>query len=81
MKGEQFQIDVDSNDTIGQVKVKVADAKPELPASRQKLIHSGKVLKDENVVSETGINENEFIVCMITKEAAPAKVTSTFQYP
>lgn len=81
LKGEQFQIDVDSNDTIGQVKVKVADAKPELPASRQKLIHSGKVLKDENVVSETGINENEFIVCMITKEAAPAKTSAPTPAP
>lgn len=28
------------------------------------------MLKDESVLSETGITENDFIVCMVTKEAA-----------
>ncbi len=55
------------------MKEKIAEVKSELPADRQKLIHAGKVLKDESPLSETGINENEFIVCMVTKEAA-AKV-------
>jgi hypothetical protein len=37
---------------------------------RQKLIHSGKVLKDEQSVGELGLSESDFIVCMITKEVA-----------
>lgn len=53
------------------MKEKIAAVKSELPADRQKLIHSGKVLKDESPLSETGITENEFIVCMVTKESAP----------
>lgn len=57
-------------DTIGMVKEKVEALKSDLPASRQKLIHAGKVLKDESVLGETGITENDFIVCMVTKEAA-----------
>jgi hypothetical protein len=63
-------VEVDETDTIGVVKDKVASVKADLPASRQKLIHAGKVLKDETPLNETGITENDFIVCMVTKEAA-----------
>jgi UV excision repair protein RAD23 len=45
----------------------------ELAAARQKLIHSGKVLKDEQSISELGILETDFIVCMITKEVAKVR--------
>jgi UV excision repair protein RAD23 len=45
--------------------------KSELPASSIKLIHSGKVLKDEDVVSSCGIKESDFLVVMVTK---PKKV-------
>ncbi len=41
-------------------------------SDRQKLIHSGKVLKDEQLVSDLGLSESDFIVCMVTKE--PVKV-------
>lgn len=71
LKGEQFQIDVEPSVQIAAVKEAIAATKPELPAARQKLIHSGKVLKDTQVLSETGIAENEFLVCMVTKEAKP----------
>ncbi len=66
-------MEVEVTDSIATVKEKVEQAKPDLPAARQKLIHSGKVLKDETILSETGISENDFIVCMVTKEAAAAK--------
>jgi hypothetical protein len=36
---------------------------------RQKLIHSGKVLKDDQTISALGISETDFIVCMVTKES------------
>jgi UV excision repair protein RAD23 len=51
------------------VKQAIETQKSDMPAARQKLIHSGKVLKDTQILSETGITENEFLVCMITKEA------------
>lgn len=71
LKGEQFQIEVEGSFQISAVKVAIATEKPEFPAARQKLIHSGKVLKDDQVLSDTGIAENDFLVCMLTKEAKP----------
>ncbi len=52
------------------MKRKIQDYKPSLVSERQKLIHSGKVLKDEQSVSDLGLAEADFIVCMITKEIA-----------
>lgn len=50
-------------------------AKNELPAAHQKLIHSGKVLKDEDNISSCGIKEKDFLVVMVTKpKKQPAKV-------
>jgi hypothetical protein len=65
---------------ISVVKAAIAAQKPELPATRQKLIHSGKVLKDDQVLSETGISENEFLVCMVTKEAKVLTHFSSFSH-
>ena len=48
----------------------MAAEKSEFPADRQKLIHTGKVLKDATTLAENEIKENEFIVCMVTKETA-----------
>lgn len=75
LKGDQFSVDVEPSDSVGGVKEKIAIEKAEMPAARQKLIHAGKVLKDNTLISETGISENEFIVCMLTKEAAKPKPT------
>jgi len=73
LKGEQFEINVEPTDQISAVKAAIEELKPDLPAARQKLIHSGKVLKDTQTLSETGISENEFLVCMVTKEAVTTK--------
>ncbi len=55
---------------MGDLKVKIDESRPDHAAARQKLIHSGKVLKDEQLISELGISDTDFIVCMITKEVA-----------
>jgi UV excision repair protein RAD23 len=48
----------------------------ELPAAAMKLIHSGKVLKDDQTIEGCGIKTNDFLVVMVTKPkkaaAAPA---------
>ena len=54
------------------MKAKIEASKPELPVDRQKLIHAGKVLKDDQTISALGISESDFIVCMVTKETAKA---------
>lgn len=63
------------------MKIKIQTVRDDLPAPRQKLIHSGKILKDDQTIAELGISDTDFIVCMITKEitkkptpAAPAPV-------
>lgn len=55
--------------------------KSELPASTLKLIHSGKILKDDDVISACAIKENDFLVVMVAKPkkvvAAHPKVETT----
>jgi UV excision repair protein RAD23 len=70
LKGDLFAIEVDGEDQVGALKAKIEGAKPELAVDRQKLIHAGKVLKDDQTVSSLGISESDFIVCMVTKETA-----------
>ena len=55
---------------ISDVKGKVTAERPDFTVERQKLIHSGKVLKDAATVAESGFKENDFLVCMVTKEVA-----------
>lgn len=42
-------------------------AKSDLPADSMKLIHSGKVLKDDDNIESCNIKPNDFLVVMITK--------------
>jgi hypothetical protein len=42
-------------------------AKSELPAEGMKLIHSGKVLKDDDIIDSCNIKPNDFLVVMIAK--------------
>lgn len=55
------------------MKGKISEAKEDHAPARLKLIHSGKVLKDTCTIAEAGIAETDFIVCMVTKEAAKPK--------
>jgi UV excision repair protein RAD23 len=55
---------------VGAVKSKIQAARSDMVVERQKLIHSGKVLKDEQLVDELKLADADFIVCMITKEVA-----------
>lgn len=52
----------------------------ELPAANMKLIHSGKVLKDDQTIDKCGIKPTDFLVVMVTKPkkaaAAPAPVAT-----
>lgn len=70
LKGDMFPIEAAETDSVLNLKEKIADSKSDSPVERQKLIHSGKVLKDEQTIAELGITEADFIVCMLTKEVA-----------
>lgn len=81
LKGELFQVEADPSEKVGDVKVKIQEARSDLAADRQKLIHAGKVLKDEQTISELGISESDFIVCMITKPVPVPAVTTPVAAP
>lgn len=89
LKGGKFTIEVDPSSTVAQVKTVVEAAKSELPAASMKLIHSGKVLKDDDKIESCKIKPNDFLVVMIAKAkkapakpaAAPAAAASTTAAP
>ena len=47
-------------------------------AGLQKLIHAGKILKDDQTLSGANIAENDFLVCMVSK---PKKTKTTAPAP
>ena len=69
LKGESFSVDVEPNDTIFETKRKIFALRPDAPAERQKLIHSGKVLNNDSTITENNVKEGEFLVFMVSKEA------------
>ena len=59
---------------VSDLKLKIEQVHSDLKADRQKLIHAGKILKDDSSVSELGIKESDFLVCMATKEVSKVKL-------
>lgn len=71
LKGEKFEIHAEESQTVADVKGIIEATKSELSAGTLKLIHSGKVLKDEDSIASAGIKENDFLVVMVTKAKKP----------
>ncbi|ROT36008.1 UV excision repair protein Rad23 [Sodiomyces alkalinus F11] len=76
LKQHKFTLDLEPTDLISSVKEKIAQEKG-WEAKDQKLIYSGKILKDEDTVESYKIEEKGFVVCMVNKPkpkpaAAPA---------
>lgn len=67
LKGAKFIVEAETSNTIGEVKAIIETNKNEFPAANMKLIHSGKVLKDDVTIESCNIKPNDFLVCMITK--------------
>ncbi|KAL9188240.1 hypothetical protein ACHAXT_006618 [Thalassiosira profunda] len=73
LKGGKFTIEVEPSNTVAEVKGVIETNKSELPAASMKLIHSGKVLKDDDKIESCNIKPNDFLVVMIAKaKKAPA---------
>jgi len=80
LKGEKFVVNAEPSNTVAEVKTIIETAKAELPATTQKLIHSGKVLKDSDTIESCNIKPNAFLVVMIAKvkkQAASAVAATT----
>jgi len=67
LKGGKFQVDCEPSSTVAETKAIIEAAKSDLPAANMKLIHSGKVLKDDQTIESCGIKQNDFLVVMVTK--------------
>ncbi|CAB9505116.1 Probable ubiquitin receptor [Seminavis robusta] len=72
LKGEKFHVECEPTHVVSEVKAIVEKAKPELAGSTMKLIHSGRVLKDDSKVEECNIKPTDFLVVMVTKAKKPA---------
>ncbi|CAK7567350.1 MAG: UV excision repair protein rad23 [Sporothrix epigloea] len=78
LKQQKFVIEIDPTETIAAVKQKIAEERGWEPKT-QKLIYSGKILKDEETVQSYKIEEKGFVVCVVNKPkvAAPAPAAAT----
>ncbi|TID02282.1 UV excision repair protein rhp23 [Colletotrichum higginsianum] len=80
LKQQKFTLDVEPTDLVSAVKQKIAGEKGWDPKD-QKLIYSGKILKDDDTVESYKIEEKGFVVCMVNKpkaaKAAPAAESSS----
>jgi UV excision repair protein RAD23 len=68
LKGEQFEVEIESSDVISVVKTKIEAAKPEVgAASAMKLIFAGRILENDKKFEEYSIKETDFLVVMASR--------------
>ncbi|KAE8899597.1 hypothetical protein PF005_g6202 [Phytophthora fragariae] len=70
LQGVAFSLDAEITDAVSAVKQKIEELQS-FPVAQQKLIHAGKVLKDDSTLAEYNVKENDFLVVMVTKPKAP----------
>ncbi|KAK7745640.1 UV excision repair protein rad23 [Diatrype stigma] len=76
LKQQKFTLDVEPTDLVSAVKQRISEEKGWDPKS-QKLIYSGKILKDEDTVETYKIEEKGFVVCMVNKPKVAAATSSS----
>mmetsp|Transcript_17393 Transcript_17393/g.47980 ORF Transcript_17393/g.47980 Transcript_17393/m.47980 type:complete len:475 (+) Transcript_17393:163-1587(+) len=82
LKGSKFEIDCEPTNTVLEVKEIIESTQSDMPASNMKLIHSGKILKNESTVEGCGIKPNDFMVVMLSKaKKAAAKAPAPAPAP
>ncbi|CAI4217587.1 unnamed protein product [Parascedosporium putredinis] len=75
LKQNKFTLDIEPTDLISAVKQKISEEKG-WDAKQQKLIYSGKILKDDETVESYKIEEKGFVVCMVNKPKEPKPAAS-----
>ena len=78
LQGVKFTVEVPPTSTILAVKTAIQATKgDDFPSTGMKLIHSGKVLKDTDIVNELGFKATDFLVMMVSKKKAVAAPVAT----
>eukprot|EP00931_Biecheleriopsis_adriatica_P019233 TRINITY_DN13175_c0_g5_i1.p1 TRINITY_DN13175_c0_g5~~TRINITY_DN13175_c0_g5_i1.p1 ORF type:complete len:363 (+),score=123.87 TRINITY_DN13175_c0_g5_i1:80-1168(+) len=72
LKGGTFEVEVDGEAKVADMKKAIADKQADMPADQQKLIYQGKILSDDMVVKDVGIKADGFVVVMVAKAKPPA---------
>ncbi|KXJ94298.1 XPC-binding domain-domain-containing protein [Microdochium bolleyi] len=84
LKQQKFTLDAEPTDLVSTIKQRISEEKGWDPKA-QKLIYSGKILKDEDTLEKYNIEEKGFVVCMVNKPkvapAAPAASSSSSAVP
>ncbi|KAL2885628.1 UV excision repair protein rhp23 [Ceratocystis lukuohia] len=77
LKQQKFVLEVDPTISVADLKQAISNDKGWDP-KHQKLIYSGKILKDDDKVETYNIEEKGFVVCMVNKpkEPKPASVSA-----
>ncbi|KAF2203287.1 UV excision repair protein Rad23 [Delitschia confertaspora ATCC 74209] len=69
LKQNKFTINVEPTETVAQIKGKL-EAEKGWEVASQKLIYSGKILKDDDTAEAAKLEEKGFVVCMVNKKPA-----------
>ncbi|BGO97108.1 hypothetical protein NBRC10513v2_002403 [Rhodotorula toruloides] len=76
---QRFSVTVPASSTVEQLKEEIAKAKEDFPVDQQRLIFSGRVLKNEDPISKYGIKAG--VAIHLVKGARPAGAASTSSTP
>lgn len=81
LKQEAFHIEVDEKDTVRTLKEKFfQESKQDYPVERQRLIYLGKIMEDDDPLSQYNLDDKKFVVVMnkkpVTAPAEPAAATA-----
>lgn len=68
LKNVEVEVDINLDATLFELKQKIEKALPHMEATKQMLIHQGKILSDTVKISEyPNIKENDKLVVMVPK--------------
>ncbi|PSR94281.1 XPC-binding domain-domain-containing protein [Coniella lustricola] len=76
LKQQKFVIDCEPSDLVSAVKEKIS-AEKGWDRNLLKLIHAGKILKDEETVESYKIEEKGFVVCVVNKPKPEPKAAAS----